>query len=188
MQRLIQPINKATISASFGNTAYLKKFGYEHWGVDLYGELQAWCQGDGIVTATGSDATYGNFVQIVYPDVEEFGTVVATYCHLASIGANMLLGRFVNKDSKLGVVGKTGNATGIHLHLEMRLWEGDRKRMISPFKTQNFAKDTAAAWFNPLNCMYCKTNSPDNQTRTFADTTYTNSGDRSRVLKTTYTK
>lgn len=187
MQRLVQPINKAVISASFNNLNYEKKFGYKHWGVDMYGEIQAWCQGDGIVAATGTDKTYGNFVVIVYPDVENFDTVVATYCHLASIGSTIVNGNFVTKDSKLGIVGKTGNATGVHLHIEMRLWEGDRKRMISPFKTQNFSKDIAAAWFNPLKCMYCKTNMPDYQTRQFADYVYVNSEDR-KYSSTTWVK
>lgn len=178
MQRLIQPINKMVISASFQNSNYATKFGYNHWGVDMYGENKAYCQGNGFVLAKGVDNTYGKYVVILYPDVEKYGSLVASYFHLNDYGSKIVKGNPVTKDTILGVPGDTGNAAGVHLHVEMRPYNGDIPVMISAFSTQRFTKNDKAGWFNPLQCMYRKSTNPDFQTRTFSDTIYTNSEDR----------
>lgn len=85
-----------------------------HLGEDYGTNLQNWtiyALENGIVTASNSDATNGNYIWVEYP-IEELKIF---YCHL--------LERKVKKDDKvthatiLGLVGMSGRATGIHLHM-----------------------------------------------------------------------
>lgn len=181
-QKLIQPINKMIVSAGFLNDAYAKKFGFKHWGYDCYGESTVYAQGHGIVVATGTDSCYGNFVMVYYPQANGDKDIIASYFHFSSVKVSN--GQFVSKDTPLGIIGMTGTyATGIHLHTEMREYRMGDPRMISPFTTQYFTKNIAVTWINPLNIIHCKGSAPDNQTRTFSDTTYTNIQDRQNILK-----
>jgi murein DD-endopeptidase MepM/ murein hydrolase activator NlpD len=176
MQKLIQSVNNMTISASFLNSAYYKKFGFKHYGTDCYGSATIYAQGIGTVLATGTDSCYGNFVVVLYPDVECKGDIVANYFHLASIATQK--GAAVTKDSKLGVMGKTGTyATGIHLHTEMRPHKPGQAACLSPFATSHFKKDLEAGWFNPLTISHCKSSPPDYQTYAASKNVYINEED-----------
>jgi murein DD-endopeptidase MepM/ murein hydrolase activator NlpD len=177
-QKLIQAVNNMTVSASYLNTAYEKKFGFKHYGFDCYGtNTTVYAQGYGVVLSTGNDSCYGNFAVILYLDVENAGDIVANYFHFASVGVSN--GQIINKDTKLGVMGKTGTyATGVHLHTEMRKYELGQERMLSPFSTPSFAKDLQAGWFDPLSVIYCKTNGPDNQTYKTTGDAYINSNNK----------
>ncbi len=65
---------------------------------------------DGKVTATGYDATYGNYVIITHHSGYK-----SLYGHLSSI--NCRKGNFVYTTTMIGRVGSTGMSTGPHLHL-----------------------------------------------------------------------
>jgi murein DD-endopeptidase MepM/ murein hydrolase activator NlpD len=177
MQKLIQSVNNMTVSASFLNEPYEKKFGFKHYGMDCYGSATIYAQGIGTVLATGTDSCYGNFVVVRYEDVEDMGDIVANYFHLASIAARK--GMAVTKDSKLGVMGKTGTyATGIHLHTEMHPYKAGQAKCLSPFATSHFKKDLKAGWFNPLTVFHCKVSPPDSQTFAATKSVYINEEDR----------
>lgn len=186
MQRLIMPVNNSIVSASYKNQNYFKKFGFEHWGVDMYGSLNIYAQGYGVVINAGSDTLYGNFVQVLYLDCESsetgyLGHVVANYFHLNSVLVKT--GQRTTKDTKLGLMGKTGKyATGVHLHLEMRIYVYEKFLNLSPFGSENFIEDSTAFWFNPLSISHVKKSAPDSQTMFFSDETYTNILDRKGVL------
>lgn len=177
-QKLIQPVNNMTVSASYLNVAYEKKFGFKHYGFDCYGSsTTVWSQGHGVVLATGYDTCYGNYVVVIYFDVEGIGNVIANYFHFSSIGVST--GQFIDKDIRLGVMGKTGTyATGIHLHTEMRKYTLGQSKMLSPFATNKFAKNLDAGWIDPLSVTYCKTSSPDNQGYTTTNDAYINATDK----------
>jgi len=69
---------------------------------------------DGVVSAVGPLAGYGNVVELSH------GQGVSTlYAHLSQILVEP--GRRVTRGTTVGLVGRTGDATGPHLHFEVRL-------------------------------------------------------------------
>ena len=89
--------------------------GAGHSGIDIAAPagtevFSAW---NGTVTATGFDQLLGNCVWVDTGADLSFG-----YCHLASVAVEP--GQQVARGTVLGTVGRTGQATGDCLHLEMR--------------------------------------------------------------------
>ncbi|WP_088104586.1 peptidoglycan DD-metalloendopeptidase family protein [Halalkalibacter urbisdiaboli] len=90
------------------------RWGRFHRGVDIarpsnYNILAA---DNGVVTYAGNNGGYGNMVRINHNNGME-----TLYAHLRSIDVNV--GQTVTKGQKIGVMGSTGNSTGIHLHFEV---------------------------------------------------------------------
>ncbi len=85
-----------------------------HTGIDLIGDETIYATCDGVVTRTGYDKSYGNFI-VVKNDADG---KYHWYCHLSKI--NVSANQRVNRVSKIGVMGSTGNSTGKHLHFEIR--------------------------------------------------------------------
>lgn len=69
---------------------------------------------DGVVVEAGSNAGYGEMVQIRH----EFG-VETVYAHLNQIRVEV--GERVQRGARIGDMGSTGRSTGSHLHYEVRL-------------------------------------------------------------------
>lgn len=187
MQYLIMPVNDATVTASFLNSNYRNKFGFSHWGVDMYGaDSIVYSQGHGVVISEGFDNMYGNFVQVLYlncanPGRHDDMNVIANYFHLKC--TLVKVGKRVTKDTSLGIMGSTGTyATGIHLHLEMRIYKTGENFNLSPYASNNFVEDQSALWFNPLEITHVKKTRPDSQKIRFSDEIYTNELDRNEVL------
>jgi murein DD-endopeptidase MepM/ murein hydrolase activator NlpD len=67
---------------------------------------------NGVVVSAGYDGGYGN--KVIIDHQNGYRTV---YAHLASISVSP--GQTVAGGSKIGVMGRTGNSTGIHLHFEV---------------------------------------------------------------------
>jgi murein DD-endopeptidase MepM/ murein hydrolase activator NlpD len=69
---------------------------------------------DGIVIYAGKGFKgYGKLVMV------EFGDRWATfYSHLSKITVRE--GQWIKRGQRIGIIGKTGNATGVHLHYELR--------------------------------------------------------------------
>lgn len=99
-----------------------------HRGIDLVGlsskVVYATC--DGSVVRTGYDKSYGNFV-VVKSAVDGYNH---WYCHLASISVSV--GQNVNRTTKVGIMGNTGNTTGPHTHYEIRTPENKHGKDINP--------------------------------------------------------
>jgi murein DD-endopeptidase MepM/ murein hydrolase activator NlpD len=68
---------------------------------------------NGVVTEASYAGAYGNRVVVALEDGTEIW-----YCHLTSFG--VAAGNIVVGGTTVGTVGTTGNATGPHLHLEIR--------------------------------------------------------------------
>lgn len=85
-----------------------------HSGIDLAApvgaEIKSWESGK--VVKTGSDSLSGNFVIIRHED-----GFTTSYSHLSNILVEK--GSSVYKDQVIGLAGKTGKATGPHLHFRM---------------------------------------------------------------------
>lgn len=69
---------------------------------------------NGVVVSAGYDGGYGN--KIVIDHKNGYRTV---YAHLASMSVSE--GQTVSSGSKIGIMGRTGNSTGVHLHFEVYL-------------------------------------------------------------------
>ena len=105
------------ISTSKGKTSTF------HNGVDYatYSKkLAQYAIADGVILSCGTDIAYGGakFVWVKYPDL---GVKMFHY-HLDSVKVKK--GQSVNKNTILGYTGKTGKATGIHLHLGCKKLSG----------------------------------------------------------------
>lgn len=87
-----------------------------HTGVDLRGregtEIRA--AAEGVVKSAGRRGGYGNAVEI-----DHGGGVTTLYAHASSLAVEP--GQKVEPGQALGAVGQTGQATGPHLHFEVRV-------------------------------------------------------------------
>lgn len=108
------PLN-GTITSTFGcRNSDSKIVSSYHTGLDIAAnkgtKISAIC--DGKVTLSKNFSSYGNCVM-----VENAGMTIV-YAHCSSLSVKE--GQIVKKGDLIGTVGMTGNATGPHLHLEIR--------------------------------------------------------------------
>lgn len=109
----------------------------EHQALDLIGNGNSISDvislEDGVVELVVSDvintdrnskgtASYGNFVKIRHENGKK-----TLYAHLKYGSVNVKKGEKVNKGEKLGTMGATGNAYGVHLHFEVRNQDESRE-------------------------------------------------------------
>ncbi len=87
-----------------------------HSGIDLAAPVgtPVYATADGVVTVAGYYGKYGLMVEIIHG--EDYST---RYAHLSKI--TVKVGDKIKKGELIGYVGATGNATGAHLHYEVRL-------------------------------------------------------------------
>lgn len=110
------PTDMTVLTCDFGTIRTTKEKGrYMHKAVDLGARKKSvvWAAQDGIVVVKDRYARSGNTVV-----VDHGCGVLSLYCHLDSF-ANITVGERVDKGNPLGVMGKTGFATGEHLHWEL---------------------------------------------------------------------
>lgn len=122
-------IPSGKVTSAFGprqtfRTANGKMASSNHAGIDiaLPSGAPAPVGADGEVIFAGKNGGYGNQVVVRHSD----GTT-SSYSHLSKI--NVEEGDQVTQGQAIGKVGKTGNATGPHLHLERRDAQG---RAVNP--------------------------------------------------------
>lgn len=72
----------------------------------------------GTLRTVGDGGPCGNMVQI-----EHGGNIVSSYCHLSRFAAGLHAGDHVEPRQLVGYVGKTGRATGPHLHFAVKRGE-----------------------------------------------------------------
>jgi len=92
----------------------------EHNGIDLAPvprgtKLQIYCIADGIVYLLKYNSTSaGNYIEILHNN-----GYISRYLHLDLI-APLKPDALIKKGDLIGIMGSTGNSTGIHLHFEIR--------------------------------------------------------------------
>jgi endonuclease/exonuclease/phosphatase family metal-dependent hydrolase len=103
-----------TITARFGECSAL--WSDCHTGTDFNTQagVPVSAVAAGVVTEVGWGGAYGNLVQVTHPS-----GVQTWYAHLSA--TTVLAGDRVRPGTVIGAVGATGNATGAHLHLEVRV-------------------------------------------------------------------
>ena len=107
---LIQPVT-GTITSRFG-----RRSGGKHTGLDIANSTGTPIKAvaDGVVTYAGYKGSYGRLVVIQHTN-----SVETYYAHCSRIYVST--GQQVNQGDVIAGVGSTGNSTGPHLHLEIRV-------------------------------------------------------------------
>lgn len=112
------PIEVQRVSTEFGTLRTTQHKGrYAHKALDVLNlpKSVVWAPHDGIVVLKDRFAYSGNTVVI------DHGLgILSLLCHLDSF-ANVEVGDKIIKGNPIGTIGKTGYASGYHLHWEMRL-------------------------------------------------------------------
>lgn len=105
------------VTATFGASG--SRWSRTHTGIDLAAPTgtSVVSVSGGTVDEVGWAGAYGNRVTIRHPDGTE-----TWYCHLSHTAVSD--GQPVVAGQLIGAVGSTGNSTGPHLHLEVRLSDG----------------------------------------------------------------
>jgi murein DD-endopeptidase MepM/ murein hydrolase activator NlpD len=125
---LLWPVETRTISSAWGprmrtrtirvKNQRKKRIRYKgrHKGIDLTAPSGAsvFAALDGVVTLSGKHKQYGNFVM-----VEHGNGVITLYAHHRLTLVRE--GDIVRRGQKIAEVGRTGNATGPHLHFELKI-------------------------------------------------------------------
>lgn len=118
---LIVPLN-GIISSRYGPRTPTEIVSANHAGIDIAADAgtQFIASMEGIVTCISTEGGYGNHVYI------QNGDVVTLYAHCQAIYVEE--GETINQGEVIGEVGSTGNATGPHLHFEIR----KEDRVVNP--------------------------------------------------------
>lgn len=114
------PLEKGELSSDFTSSRIHPIFGKvkSHSGIDFSAPLNTpiLAASDGIISFIGNRKGYGNVIEIQHND--KYTTV---YGHMNKFNKDLQLNDRVSKKQIIGYVGKTGYATGTHLHYELRV-------------------------------------------------------------------
>lgn len=112
-QPFLCPILTPIVTSNFGSRTHPLTFddGF-HTGIDLatLDNPLVFATLDGVITDTGFDDIYGNYVRISHENGYE-----SFYGHLSEVFENVE----VLQGDIIGIIGETGLATGEHLHFEI---------------------------------------------------------------------
>ena len=113
------PIDPMRVMGDFGTIRTTQHKGrYPHKALDVTNQPRSviWASQDGIVVMKDRFAHSGNTIAIDHG----YG-LISLFFHLDSFANNINVGDKVAKGNPIGTIGKTGFATGYHLHWEMRI-------------------------------------------------------------------
>jgi murein DD-endopeptidase MepM/ murein hydrolase activator NlpD len=136
LPQLVWPVDNPKISSHYGYRNSCDRCSTFHQGTDFEGNLgdPIYAAMNGMVVSIDYYGEYGLFIVIehiatINDKTERWQTV---YAHLQkdSIPENIKPGALVYAGDHIGGMGKTGLATGIHLHFEIRV-EGEK---VNPYK------------------------------------------------------
>ncbi len=105
------PVNNSCMTSGYGT-----RFGRTHKGLDLQAPPPAliYSAAPGIIREADFSTGFGNYVVI------DHGQGVFTrYAHMSRFEPGITPGRTIGFGQPLGIMGQSGNATGIHLHFEV---------------------------------------------------------------------
>ena len=96
--------------------------GNGHRGTDYAapGGTEIYAVTGGVVTAAAYHYSWGYYVQVYHGKDDNGNSYSTLYAHMNSAPI-VSVGQSVSKGQRLGYVGSTGNSTGNHLHLEMKV-------------------------------------------------------------------
>lgn len=151
------PVKFSRVSSRFSKSRYhpILKLWRAHNGVDYAAPpgTPVLATAEGRITWLGRNGGYGNMVVL-----DHGGDYSTLYGHLSGFPANLKAGQHVGQGDIIGYVGKTGLATGPHLHYEFRV-NGRHKNpltfelpagdAIDPAEHENFLR-VAREWVTQL--------------------------------------
>ncbi|MEV5030013.1 M23 family metallopeptidase [Paenibacillus sp. LPE1-1-1.1] len=105
--RFAMPVSGSRLTSKFG-----QRWGRMHNGIDLTGSKNIHASDNGIVEFVGTKPGLGNTIIINHKN--GYTTV---YGHLSSYKTKV--GAVVEQGDTIGIMGSTGNSTGVHLHFEV---------------------------------------------------------------------
>lgn len=108
----------------FGGTNYaLYRSSYRHSGIDIATNscppIYPYKSGT-VITVVNSYSGYGCYVMVDHGTNADGYRLITLYGHLRRGSINVSVGQHVSTSTELGIMGTTGNSTGIHLHFEIR--------------------------------------------------------------------
>jgi len=112
------PLNMTAITCAFGTKRISQERGcYQHDALDVIGlpKTVIWAPQDGVIKVKDRFEVTGNTVVI-----DHGCGIVTLLCHLDKF-ADIKVGDKIRRGNPVGIMGKTGYATGDHLHWEMRI-------------------------------------------------------------------
>ncbi len=115
---LRNPTQVSCLSSGYGYRGSATGGGRNHTGLDLANRAGGfiYAAGAGRVSFNGWQRSYGQVVEI------DHGQGVKTfYAHLDRPHPMLAVGDLVSAGQPIALMGRTGNATGIHLHYEVRI-------------------------------------------------------------------
>lgn len=141
------PVNKVGITSDFGlRTHPITKVSRYHYGLDLgwinYQGEPVYATHDATIIEEGYTSSMGNYIVLKY--IKKENTIINIYMHLKQRSL-IKKGKKVKQGEKLGYMGETGLAQGVHLHFEY--WVCPKNYKYKSSDTSKYAKD-------PLNYLY----------------------------------
>jgi murein DD-endopeptidase MepM/ murein hydrolase activator NlpD len=111
---MVLPVQGYRLTARFGSSGGL--WAGDHTGLDFAAPegTAIHAIADGVVTEVGYDGSYGNKTVLRLEDGTELW-----FCHQSA--QSVSVGDRVSAGQVIGAIGSTGNVTGPHLHLEVRV-------------------------------------------------------------------
>jgi len=124
------PVDHVRVTSKFTHRRYhpILKIWRPHLGVDFGGHLNTpiHVTGNGKIIARNQSHGYGKYIK-----VQHAGKYMTVYGHLNKFG-KYKKGQFVKQGDIIGYMGKTGLATGVHLHYEFRI----NGKQVDPLKVK----------------------------------------------------
>lgn len=105
------PANDVCLSSGFG-----PRNGRPHKGIDVTSRPagKIYSAAPGLILEAGFSRSFGNQIVMAHGN-----GVFSRYAHLEYIAANLTPGTEIGFGVELGLMGKTGNTSGVHLHFEI---------------------------------------------------------------------
>lgn len=137
----IRPTKSGSISNEFGGVD-LSFAGGGHTGIDIANELNTpiYPSAPGEILSINYEPEGGNKVIIKHKiNGKEF---VTYYGHMSKLTTNYKVGDKVDVNDKIGLMGDTGQATGVHLHFEIMVdtQKNDHSKAVNPREYVDFPK------------------------------------------------
>jgi murein DD-endopeptidase MepM/ murein hydrolase activator NlpD len=114
---LLKPVDRGRLSSTYGMRYHpILKRREMHRGIDWAAPrgTPVRAAGHGMVVAAAAWGSYGHYLRI-----DHGGTVATAYAHLDRFTPGLRPGSLVRQGDLIGAVGRTGRATGPHLHYEL---------------------------------------------------------------------